>query len=79
LCDLWTYAHDHDLRTINDRLVVRRDIDGGKALREAGRNLGVARRQQHSRRLIDVLAQPRDNRRADRTDTEHAVGHRPPG
>ena len=45
--NLWTEAHDHDPRTVDDRLVAGRDIDGGKAPGEAGRDLGVARRQQH--------------------------------
>jgi hypothetical protein len=43
LCDCWTYAHDHDPRVVDDGLVVRRVVDGGKALGEAGRDLGVAR------------------------------------
>jgi hypothetical protein len=43
LCDCWTYAHDHDPRVVDDGLVVRRVVDGGKALGEARRDLGVAR------------------------------------
>jgi hypothetical protein len=72
-----TYAHDHDRRTVDDRLVVRRDIDGGKALGEGGGDPGVARRDQDLWCVIDVLAQPRNDCRADRANTDHAVRHPP--
>lgn len=42
LRDRWTHAHEHNPRTVSDRLVVRRDVDGGKAVGEAGRDFGVA-------------------------------------
>ena len=47
LRDLRAYAQDHDSRAVNDRLVVRRDLDAPKALGEAGGDPGVAGREQH--------------------------------
>ena len=62
--DLRTDAHEHDRRAVDDRLVVRRDLDRVEALGEAAGEPGVARREQHRGRVRDVLAEPCDDRLA---------------